>query len=670
MKWLLSIAVVGGTALPLAAFPRPADSGRIVRECVESLQAGPDEARQRALDRLKALGPKGAAAIPALIRYLRLAPPRDQARTAEVLALYGPAARDAIPVLAHLLRQRPGPGPFLVDACVVAIPALGEPANPDLIRAALANSSEGRRRGGASLQPLLDQHPDAVAPALIEYLTDPSPRIQGRASQLLARSAIPRGEQPAPLAAASAATRAHVVAAARGALASPFDAVRGSAVALLLDLDPAALPGVMPLLVGLVREGSAHLAAAALTRRGTAGARATIALLHEPDESTRLALTEVLADFPAAARPALAEGLRHPDPVVRAHVLLALQQNMAAATDLRGPVLMRLADEAPAVRFRAAVLIARQGAARSAPALPVLIEAAFDRDPKTRRTALDALANLGKYARPVVPALLRRARTGDLDTRFAAAYALSKVDPGTWRTFVPVAIESFREPIAFYSDDRPFVVLRDAGPNARAALPVLREYMADDLDTVSVLAAEAVARIDPDNADALARLVTFLHWTDEEGFRFPFRDHTVEAVRRLGPLARPCGPALLEILPTCRRPREASRVALAALAVDPAATPALERFRTALKKDGNRLTEFHVVLDQLGPATVELLPDLIAALVGKDADIRGTIVSTLRNLGPAARSALPALRDLERTETDKEHVRKAISAIEGKPKGP
>ena len=195
MKWLLPVLVVAATTPAVLAWPRPAAEARVVRECEEALRTGSDEEQLKALDRLKALGARGKAAIPVLIQYLPDAQPRNQARAAEMLAVYGPAARDALPVLTDLLRQRPWP--FLIDACSTTFPALGDPGNAELIRVTLAASSDGRRRVN-SLQPLLDQYPDAVAPVLIEHLTDSTQRVRVRAVQLLARAAVLPGREAGP----------------------------------------------------------------------------------------------------------------------------------------------------------------------------------------------------------------------------------------------------------------------------------------------------------------------------------------------------------------------------------------------------------------------------------------------------------------------------------------
>ena len=101
--------------------------------------------------------------------------------------------------------------------------------------------------------------------------------------------------------------------------------------------------------------------------------------------------------------------------------------------------------------------------------------------------------------------------------------------------------------------------------------------------------------------------------------------------------------------------------------MDPTATPALDRFRAALKRDATDGIFFLSALDDLDPAAAKvLLPDLIAALSNADRDVRGMAVLTLRNLGPAAASALPALRELAKKDADREDVQKAIRAIEGK----
>jgi len=108
----------------------------------------------------------------------------------------------------------------------------------------------------------------------------------------------------------------------------------------------------------------------------------------------------------------------------------------------------------------------------------------------------------------------------------------------------------------------------------------------------------------------------------------------IRALGALGPTARDAAPALIDYVKngdTRSRPDAA----------------------TALAKVG-------------GPGLTEVVPTLTQALNDRDADVRHAAVRALGALGPAARSALPALKDLrsQGRESHSGDVEAAIRTIE------
>jgi hypothetical protein len=69
---------------------------------------------------------------------------------------------------------------------------------------------------------------------------------------------------------------------------------------------------------------------------------------------------------------------------------------------------------------------------------------------------------------------------------------------------------------------------------------------------------------------------------------------------------------------------------------------------------------------QLGKAAKPLLPNLIEAINGKATYQRYAVLEALTMLGPDAKEALPALKDLAKTKKGPSGVDDAIKAIEGK----
>lgn len=217
------------------------------------------------------------------------------------------------------------------------------------------------------------------------------------------------------------------------------------------------------------------------------------------------------ADHPAHRFPALilAHMLGDPDADVRAAAALGIQESSAFGLPGAGPVLpvgvalARIDDPNPRVRFAAALVLSGAGA-EPARAVPVLLEALAD--PK-RPLAVETIEAVGAFG-PAVPgwAALRLAeRLGAEDNGLVRAAAAD--------------------------------ALRDIGPGARAALPLLSAGLESPLESpdawVAVAAAEAVWRI-TGRAEELPGAL-------ERGIRSPRRRARTRAltlVSEIGPDAR------------------------------------------------------------------------------------------------------------------------------------
>jgi len=105
--------------------------------------------------------------------------------------------------------------------------------------------------------------------------------------------------------------------------------VRRRAARALGDFGMHALPAIQPLILGLKDPDSSvrRDSAGALGRIGPASAPAVanlVALLGEPDTRTRVVVAAALKRIGRAAVPALLDGLRHPDPELRARAATLL----------------------------------------------------------------------------------------------------------------------------------------------------------------------------------------------------------------------------------------------------------------------------------------------------------------------------------------------------------
>jgi HEAT repeat protein len=444
--------------------------------------------------------------------------------------------------------------------------------------------------------------------------------------------------------------------------------VRGSSLGALIEIDPTAAEAAMPTVIALLRaRENSDPGLLAVFRLGPAGARLLIEYLDDPSAEVRETLVEVLAGFGADSAPALAAGLRHPNPRVREGVLLAL--GWAPGRNVVGDrvVLARLSDNDPLVRLAAAEALVATNSKAVGEAVPVLVEVSFDRSSAVRARALDRLRRLEQTARPAVPAMLRRVREGDLATRFAAAQVLAAADRSTWRTYVPVYVEVMRTG-SEYDRRQAASHLSAAGPVALAAVPDLRGMFDDDNTMNRITAAEAVARIAPyDAADAIAVLVESLDTADPDiRNRNTHSLAAIYALQRIGRPARPAVPALLDYMRYRADTRFGADAALTAIKLDPdKAGPAYDEFRAQLQtniREPN--TRWLDTLSGLGDAAKPLLPDLIAALKSKHEAQREAALATLKELGPAAAQALPALREMAKEKRGGERVNEAIKAIE------
>src|SRR5262245_7462343 len=505
---------------------------------------------------------------------------------------------------------------------------------------------------------------------MMELLADPSRRIRSRAAQSLAYIARPwEKDKPSRFAGLPEDVRRRATAALRIAIEDPEGEVHSWAVAALLDTDPRALSAVVPIWITQIRRGD-HFGPGqeALTRRGPAAALLLISYLDDPDESVRRRLVEVLAR--AGDARVMNVGLRHPIPAVRIGTLEAMEQNPTQWRAIRGAVHTRLEDDDARVRIMAARVLVATDPSKARAAIPVLTQAAFSPDQKTRLDALHALTRMGPSARPAINDMLRRVRSGDLDTRYAAAELLAAADRSTWPSTVPV----FVQVVAARDGPQPRWAakhLADIGPNARVALPALRQLLADDAPMNRLTAAEAIARIAPDDADDAMRLLvhTLGDPSEDDPKRERFRRLAFLSLRRIGPAARPAVPALLDLMRGAPDPEIRAGAAVTVIHIDPDdAKPAYDAFRARLVSPAATPDDedWLSALPELGKAAKPLVPDLIAALNDKSDYRRQLALITLGALGPDAKEALPALRDRERSGKDVDRVREAIRAVEGK----
>jgi HEAT repeat protein len=282
-----------------------------------------------------------------------------------------------------------------------------------------------------------------VVPALIETLAHHDALVRWRATQALAQIG-PDAKEAVP--------------ALIQALQDENSVVRGNAANALGMIGVEAREAVQPLIAALgdsdffVRKSGTAMIA--LGKIGPAAREAVPFLIQElkaPDSATRTSAAEALAGIgPAAvdAAPALADALK---------------------------------DQNARVRVRASIALAKIGP-RATAAVPALIQALSDNLDwlSPREYAARALGEIGPEAGEAVPALTRVLTESD-----AAAEAKPASTRERWRGYHAQMRAAAAE------------ALGKIGPEAKEAVPVLREALEDKDEGVRQAAAEALQRIQP-----------------------------------------------------------------------------------------------------------------------------------------------------------------------------
>jgi alpha-L-fucosidase len=222
--------------------------------------------------------------------------------------------------------------------------------------------------------------------AIADALKDESPKVRWAAAYVL--GPMGRKAKPALAALASAASDKEA-------------AVRTWAVKALGEIDPFNADSI-----------------AAVTRA-----------LRDPEPNVRrVALSAVMrqAGAAAGAAPILVDVLQDADAGIRAKACVAFRQ-LASDAKAGAPALIgRLSDADAEVRFRAAEALSKIGPG----ALPPLVRALKERDPRTRRAAAEILGGYGAEARFSLVDLNEAAKDDDASVVAAATAAIKRIQEG------------------------------------------------------------------------------------------------------------------------------------------------------------------------------------------------------------------------------------------------
>jgi HEAT repeat protein len=342
------------------------------------------------------------------------------------------------------------------------------------------------------------------------------------------------------------------------------------------------------------------------------------------------------------AIPALRKTTDDADAMVRAQAIFALGRLKAADEDSLKAIIAKLTDKEVQVRRAAVRALALIKADRNV-TLPLVVKLLEDSDPQVAMRALGAIAEGGAESIPALNAALAHP-----EARYWACLALSEMGPEA-----KDAVPGLRNVLA---DERPQVrlqatiALAEIGPAARPALLELTKLLADKFESVrnsavfaigrigDKSAAEAVSKVDNPNDPALHMLCTW-------------------ALARMNPEDKPRQKEAVERLAGKLGDKDRNAAHMAARAIAEL-EPAADVIRPAMEKvvagaDAETADRIFNALASLG---AKVVPLAINALKDPTATRRERAMRVLSKVGPDAAPAVPELVSIIQGTVAKERI--------------
>lgn len=427
--------------------------------------------------------------------------------------------------------------------------------------------------------------------------------------------------------------------------------------------------------------------------------------LRAPDDPSRHETADELVQLGPAATWWVARAARDPDAQVRARCCEILGRLVPQGDDAAAEALLAAAgDGDPSVRACAVrylePIAARPGTADAVEsakdrALAALGAALGDESPIVRQAAAWALATLGPKARPVIGDLERALDGPDRSFRPTVAYVLMRIDPDAERPRVVAVLSGLlADPAVRLEHWRLVSVLASAqGQDATAAMLItllrgpddgVRSQAFSDLiihcrDATSFKsalveqlegphvglredAAIELLRYEPGLTPRIIELLAEQMVDPQEGGYMP--EYLVQQMREASPGSMaPLAKSLVERLDRARTPAARLNTIRSLWEIGPearCAIPALlEQSRSDDLSIATRAVEALVKIDPkaAGPRIPAILDWTTS---GRDPSVRLAAIGSLRDLGPAAKGAVPALLKL----ADEQDLAISAAAIE------
>jgi HEAT repeat protein len=370
-----------------------------------------------------------------------------------------------------------------------------------------------------------------------------------------------------------------------------------------------------------------------------AQAAAAIRHIHEDDERTDTQDQDA-ALYEAAVAPLVATTL-HPDARARRAAVRAIQTLHADSETLAGLLAKVLADSDPAVILPALHTLADMGD----DAVPVLIEAL--KVPGARYWAAVALAEIGAEAVPAAEQLTNLAKEGEPEERMQAMLALAAIGPPAVSA-TPVLVE------ALSSNDgslRFAAVFALGSLRAEAADAVLHKAAADPDDFLAEVAAWALAKIHPDDAEIREQALKKLR----AGLTSELPKVRAASTSGLSDLAtlvdaaerRDLAADFIRVL-SDPEPSVGARGGAALIRLG---SDAVEPLSSQLANPDLREAALEI-LASIGADAAQAVDQITAALSDDEAFVRGEAAIALAAIGPPASAAVPALQKILADDTE------------------
>lgn len=619
----LSMSLVPGSSDVLAAaWPnRPDESPdtpdvTTLRNALKS--SGSTDEQMEAASQLGAMGPYAFEAVPDLVSMLKSEDPGVRGECIYALGEIGPVAHEATDSLLEFLKSD---SPMDLTAALESLRRIGSiPADPDAREwiTVLCSHPDAAVHTAAIRYRLVVTDYDANVvrsskPALLRALAESRDAVRNEAALTL----IEIGDSSVPQVTEQ--------------LQSVQPMVRLKACDILGRIGPSAASAVPKLLPRLQDEDELVVRAAA-TALGNIHAEpgtvlpALLKLLPGGSVARQITVVRALGDFGMAASDSTDSVLRllsSDNAMLRTAAADTLGQIFNGRTDVVEALVKSLSDPNGTVTVHAANALSQIGPA-AVPALTAKLS-----DAAWRGLVVEILGEIGSGAESAVPALAELLNTEDQPLRREAFIALASIGPKA-NAAVPTLLKILDSPAV---DDRQAgaaYVLAHVG--AQQAVPRLKQLLASSQNEQVLMAtAWALVTLQPGNTEIAGQALPLLlkALSSENALA---RREALTAISSLGAAAQSALPALLERAASDEIPAVRAE-ALHGLAEIKASSP-------------------------------QVLPVALASLQDPDPNVRNAARYLAGRLGPAARDAVPLLKESARQGTDFDRVLSAWALVQ------